>query len=205
VNELAFLGAVAAVYLMLAVSPGPNFLVITLSAASESRRHAVCVGLGVSTASVLWASLAAAGLGVLIAQFAGLERLLRIAGGLYLVYLGLRLLSARSSPIRAGVQPPARSLWQAYRFGLATNLTNPKSLAFFSSAFAALFTPGLPAWVQLAAIGIVAAISISWNLLVVAVFSSANARTGYTRAKPWVDRISGALMAFFGFRLLSGR
>jgi len=76
VGELGFLGAGAGWYLLLAASPGPKPLVITHRAANESRRHAVCVGLGISTASVLRAALAAAGLGLLMQYFAGLQRVL---------------------------------------------------------------------------------------------------------------------------------
>lgn len=204
-QELVFLSSVAALYLMLAVSPGPNFLVITLAAVSESRRHALCVGLGVSTASVLWASLAAVGLGVLISHFSGLQQLLQIAGGLYLLYIGIRLIRHAHLPLPESNPQAGRSGWQAYRYGLATNLTNPKSLVFFSSAFATLFTPGLPVWMRAAAVGVVAVISITWNFLVATLFSKSSTRQGYRRAKRWIDRLTGGLLAVFGLRLIFSR
>lgn len=204
-QELLFLSSVAALYLMLAISPGPNFLVITMAAVSESRRHALFVGLGVSTASVLWASLAAVGLGVLIAHFSGLQRLLQIAGGLYLLYIGIRLIRNAHLPLPESSAQAARSGWQAYRYGLATNLTNPKSLVFFSSAFATLFTPGLSVWARVAAVGVVAVISITWNILVATLFSNPRTRHGYRHAKRWIDRISGGLLAVFGLRLIFSR
>ena len=204
-QELLFLSSVAALYLMLAISPGPNFLVITMAAVSESRRHALLVGLGVSTASVLWASLAAVGLGVLISNFSGLQRLLQIAGGLYLLYIGIRLIRQAHLPLPESSAQASRTGWQAYRYGLATNLTNPKSLVFFSSAFATLFTPGLSVWARVAAVGVVAVISITWNVLVATLFSKPSTRQGYRHAKRWIDRISGGLLAVFGLRLIFSR
>jgi threonine efflux protein len=204
-QELLFLSSVAALYLMLAISPGPNFLVITMAAVSESRRHALLVGLGVSTASVVWAGLAAVGLGVVISHFSGLQRLLQIAGGLYLLYIGVRLIRNAHLPLPESSAQAGRSGWQAYRYGLATNLTNPKSLVFFSSAFATLFAPGLPIWTRVAAVGVVAVISITWNVLVATLFSKASTRQGYRHAKRWIDRVSGGLLAVFGLRLMFSR
>ena len=203
--ELGFLGAVAALYLVLAVSPGPNFLVITLAAMNESRRHALCVGLGVTTASVIWASLAALGLGVVLAQFSSLQWLLKVAGGAYLVYIGLRLMRQAHQALPERQHAASRTPWQAYRDGLATNLTNPKSLVFFSSVFATLFTPGLALWAKVAAVGVVAAISVGWNATVVLVFASQSTRAAYRQAKRWIDRVTGALLTVFGLRLIFGR
>lgn len=205
-QELIFLGSVAGLYLILVVSPGPNFLVITMAAVSQSRRHAIYTALGVSTASVLWASLAAAGLGMVIAHFGWAHRLLQVAGGLYLLYIGVKIFRNAPQPLpqRAayGVEQLAR---QAYRYGLVTNLTNPKSLVFFSSAFATLFTPDLAMWAKVSAVAVVGVISVAWNILMATAFSADRARQGYSRAKCAVDRLTGGLLAFFGLKLIFSR
>lgn len=202
-NELAFLASVAALYFVLAASPGPNFVVISQAAASRSRAYAIALSAGVSTASVVWAGLAAAGLGVFIARYGELYAWLRLAGGAYLIYLGLAMLRSPGRPAAAGATLPG-GLREAWRLGLWTNMTNPKSLAFFSSVFAALFSPGLPAWVQFAAVGVVGTVSFGWNLFVVSVFAAERARRAYRRAKTWVDAASGCLLSFFGLRLAAG-
>lgn len=205
-HELIFLGSVAGLYLMLAVSPGPNFLVITMAAVSQSRRHAIYTALGVSTASVLWAGLAAAGLGVVIAHFNWAHRVLQVAGGLYLLYIGVKIFRNAPQPMpqRAAYGVGQRTL-QAYRYGLVTNLTNPKSLVFFSSAFATLFTPGLAVWAKVSAVVVVALISIAWNILMATAFSADGARQNYSRAKCTIDRLTGGLLAFFGLKLIFSR
>lgn len=93
----------------------------------------------------------------------------------------------------------------AYRYGLLTNLTNPKSLAFFSSAFATLFTPGLALWAKVAAVLVVAAISLSRNVVVASVFSAQHARHACGKAKPVMGRLAGGLLAFFGAKLVPGK
>ncbi|KQP49068.1 LysE family translocator [Pseudorhodoferax sp. Leaf274] len=205
-SELIFLGSIASLYLMLAISPGPNFLVITATAISQSRLQAVGVGLGVSTASVLWASLAAVGLGVVIGQYQWAQQALRVVGGTYLIYIGVKMFRAADRPVvRRAPDLVVRSTWQAYRYGLVTNLTNPKTLVFFSSAFATLFTPDLALWAKAAAVLVVAMISITLNLLIASVFSAEVARRKYGDAKPAIDRVTGGLLALFGVKLLAGK
>ena len=205
-SELIFLGSIASLYLMLAISPGPNFLVITATAISQSRLHAVYVGLGVSTASVLWASLAAVGLGVVIGQYQWAQQILRVVGGGYLIYIGIKMFRAADRPtVRREQELAVRTRWQAYCYGLATNVTNPKTLVFFSSAFATLFTPDLALWAKAAAVLVVAAISLTLNILIASMFSAAVARRRYGAAKPVIDRVTGGLLSFFGVKLLVGK
>jgi threonine efflux protein len=205
-SEFIFLGSVALLYSMLVVSPGPNFLVVTTAAMSQSRRHAIYTGLGVSTASVIWVSLAAAGLGVLLAKFAWLQRGLQIGGGAYLLYIGAKQWRNATKPLAiAPANLSKQTALQAYRYGLVTNLTNPKSLAFFSSVFATLFAPNIVPWLKFAGIAIVAVISISWHLTVATAFSLAQARQSYARAKTVIDRCTGALLASFGGKLILGK
>lgn len=207
-EHAAFLATVAAVYFVLAASPGPNFLLITHAAASQPRRIAFFVCLGVSTASVFWASLAAAGLGLILQKMGAAYRLLQVAGGLYLVYLAWTMWRGPkqpATPASQGALAAIATVGQAYRRGLLTNLGNPKSLAFFGSAFASLFTSQQSLLLQLSAVAVVAAISIGWNLLVMAVFSAPALRDGYQRARRRVDRIAGLLLGAFGARMVLDR
>jgi len=135
--EITLLTALAGAFIVLIISPGPNFLVITQLSFSQSRQQGICAGLGVASGSILWALLAATGLGLVFQQLPWLQPTLQLLGGAYLTWLGSK--SLRS----AGSQPKPRdiaalgigSLSRAYRFGLLTNLTNPKALAFYTSVF----------------------------------------------------------------------
>ena len=205
-QNIPFLFGVAGLYLLLVVSPGPSFLVITTTAARQSRRQAIWTGLGVSAASVVWAGLAALGLGMLMAHMGWLHRLLQFVGGAYLVWIGVKTFLGASRPL-----PPSASVterrdaWRAFRDGLLTNLTNPKTLAFFSSAFATLFTPELRLGDKWAAVLVVGLMSVSWHLLLATVFSTRHVQARYARAKRHIDRFTGGLMAFFGLKLIFSR
>lgn len=204
-SDWAVLGSVFAVHVLAMVSPGPNVLVVTQTAASETRRAGVSAALGIATGAALMSSAALAGLSVVLSQAAWLHAALRLVGGAYLVYLGAKLWRGAGAPAAfplATSNGVARSDWRAFRLGLATNLTNPKALLFYGSVFAALFAPDAPLWLSFAAVGIIAVNSTGFHVALACLFSTPRAQAAYRRIKPWVDRVAGAGLALLGLRLV---
>lgn len=86
--------AFAGLSLLLAMTPGPDtFLVLRFSL--QGSRRGVAAVTGVALGSLLWALAVAAGLASLLEHSAAAYRIVKIAGGLYLIYLGLRILLSR--------------------------------------------------------------------------------------------------------------
>lgn len=202
-REILFLGSIAALYLPVLLSPGPNFLVLTKVAVAESRRQAIVTAIGISSASTLFATLAVAGVGLLVTRSPGAQMVLRLAGGAYLLYKGLTMMrhtGPRSSALEDGSFQ--QSLPRAYCNGLLTNLTNPQALLFFTSVFSTLLSTDLQPWAKPASVGLIAAISISVNLATVMLFSFSGVQQRYLNAKTWIDRVCGILLGGFGVKLL---
>jgi len=203
-HELLLLSALAGSVVVLIVSPGPNFLVITQLSISQSRLQGICASIGVATGSVIWATLAAAGLGLTFQRVPYLQPALQGVGGLYIGYIGV------STVMRAGGIAKTRDIAllridskaKAYRFGLLTNMTNPTAMAFYMSVFTALTAPALPIWVRFAGIGIVAALTTTWFVLLTTLFTVPSVQQRYRAAKFWVDLFTGGLMTLLGARLL---
>ena len=201
---LSLLG-IAAANLLAAASPGPAFLLVSRTAMTHGRSLALATGLGVASAAWSWAVAASLGLGVILIQAAWLYALLKLAGGLYLCWIGIQAIRHAREPMPeqgsgAGSVPGAARAW---RRGYAAGMTNPKVIVFFGSIFLTLFAAETPVWVRIAALGIVACNEVLWYSLVATLFSRGPARRVYGRAKTWVDRISGAVMFGFGLRLIS--
>jgi len=146
---------IALVHLLACLSPGPDiFLVIR-----NSLRHGAATGLrttlGILTGVVLHISLGIAGLSYLILQSPAGARAVALAGGAWLLFLGLRGLLARA-PDRpsnglASQAPAAPLSWrEAWMQGLLVNLLNPKALLFFLSLFSVLLGPDRDWTVRLA-------------------------------------------------------
>lgn len=203
-QELIVLGTLAATFFVLIASPGPNFLVITQIATSQSRVHGIFTGLGVATGSVVWATLAATGLGLVFAGVPWSQPLLQFVGGIYLAYIGVKVLrGARQTPKARDLSgQELDSLGRAYRFGVYTNMTNPKALAFYTSVFTSLIGPQLAPWVKAAGVGVVAVMAVSWFVLLATVFSIPRVQAAYRRAKFGIDVVTGIFLVGFGARLL---
>jgi len=205
-SYLPQLAAVAGVMLLGCVSPGPDLIAVT-SHALAKRRAGLFTAFGIATAHSFWASLAVFGLGLILAQVAWLYEAIRIAGAMYLVYLGAKTLiglrktasqtEARAISVRSGVQ--------AYQRGLIVGLTNPKAAAFFGSLFVTVLPAHAPLWVHVATIGVVASISLGWFTAMAILFSTKRVQHGYNRLRKPIDAVMGATLIGLGAKLAVDR
>ncbi len=217
----ATLTTLALLYLAALIIPGPNLLLLTHTAASASRRAALGVALGISTGTVMWVAVAVFGVQQIFEAAPALQTALRAVGGVYLLYLAWGLFGSirqrdQGSPAdrsrdrddrqaatdEAATPPAASSRATFYRRGLLTNLTNPKSMAFWTSVAVVSLDPQATLATRLAAVAMVGCMGLVYHLSLAWLFSTAPAQQAYLRAKPLLSAITGAIMTAFGVRLL---
>jgi threonine efflux protein len=213
-SYLPVLLQIAVVYLIAAITPGPNFFMISQMSLAGRRGLGAVSACGVGTASLIWASLALLGLSALLHQVAWLYEVIRIAGALYLVYFGARLLRASARPdpteqagaaaAHAAPAQPADYL-RAYRTGLVTCLTNPKSCAYWTSVFAAMLPAHVPLWFNGVVLVMIGALSAGWYGSVALLFASARAQAAYRRVRRPLDALCGAALVGLGAKLVAER
>lgn len=116
--------------------PGADFALVLRAAASHGRASGAWTAVGVAAGVLAWAAATAAGLSALLAAAPSALLVLRTAGGIYLVGLGIRTAIARPGP-RPGQGPAAGG----FPTGLAANLTNPKVGVFYLSVVPGLLPP----------------------------------------------------------------
>jgi threonine efflux protein len=189
---------VAGVHWAAMASPGPNVLLVARTAMADSRRAALAAAAGVTCGAVLLAMAAAFGLGLLVQQVGWLRAAIQIAGGAYLVFLGVQTWRSAREPLRVSSGAGERSTAH-FRRGLFTNLSNPKAAVFFGSVLA----PTLDSadWVAVAAIGLIAVDALVWHSLLAVLFARPRVQRGYGRAKAGIDRVVGAALALLGLKL----
>jgi threonine efflux protein len=192
-----------AIGLAAAMIPGPTFFVVGQTAMERSRKEALQAVAGAATSAVLWATAALVGTATLFALYPSLERTLQLAGGLYLIYLGVQFWrSARTQP--KATSAPAALRGNAYLRGFMTDLLNPKTLVFFGSIFVLVIKADSPLWVRVAAIGVTATVSLTWYGAVALFLSSGSVRTRFLSMRNVIERVCGAVMFAFGVNLLLG-
>ena len=201
-GDCSFLWGFGLVWALAVVLPGPNFLVAARSGLTATRGRALLTALGIATGSVTWAFSAMVGLHALFLAFAWLYGAVKILGGLYLLYVGVTVIRSAFAKQERGATTVDPGRAGGYRIGLLTNLSNPKSAAFFGSMLLTLLPPQLTPFQALATLALVFAISLSWYSLVAVGFSLGFMHRGYQRIRRGLSACIGSLMLFFGLRLI---
>jgi threonine efflux protein len=200
----AQLAGLLAIWFLAVISPGPAFLVLSHLAIGRSRASALGGALGQSLGAILYAALTLWGLAVLVTQIAWLGSVLRIAGAVYLIYLGLSLFLSASQEEGPSTQPQVSAgadAWAGFRIGFITAMTNPKAIAFFVSLFAVALPADLTNGERLFVLACGFAMELSWYVFVAFALSSERLRRLYARARKPIDRILGAALLLLGVRL----
>lgn len=194
--------------LLLNIMPGPDSLLIMLRSGSQGWRAGSVAALGIGTGVMVHVLAAALGLSALLSASAELFTVIKLAGALYLVYLGVSLFRqpAANSAAGAAVTLPVLSYGQIYRQGVLTNVLNPKVALFFLAFVPQFIAPDAPdkafAFILLGCIfnlnGMI------WCHLLV--FSTAYARNKVklpARIGRWLNRGIGTLFVGLGIKLAS--
>jgi threonine/homoserine/homoserine lactone efflux protein len=205
VQELTATIGIATALAIGAASPGPSFVMVARTAASSTRANGLCAALGMGIGGLVFAVASLLGLHGLLLAVPSLYGILKIAGGLYLAYLGLRIWRGAQSPLigamsaqPAGSTAAARSL----ALGLATQLSNPKTAIVYASVFAAFLPSNASLAFNLAIASVVFLVEAGWYSLVATALSSARPRAAYLRFKACIDRAAGGIMIVLGLKLV---
>ena len=131
---------------LLIVTPGPDTALIIRNALAAGPRASSYSAIGVAIGILAWATAATFGVGVLLEQSSIAFTALKLAGGVYLCYLGVRtLLTTHREADQPGTGSTGRAAltdWTAFQQGLVSNLLNPKTGAFFVVVMPQFLMPG---------------------------------------------------------------
>ena len=137
---------------VLAVTPGPGVLYIVTRSLVQGLRSGLVSVAGVALGNLGNAFAASVGLAALFAVSSLAFSLVRYAGALYLVFLGVQML--RSSPSEnSATIPSAVSLTRVFRDGFVVALLNPKTTLFFAAFLPQFLTLGAPPMFQSMVLG----------------------------------------------------
>jgi len=195
---------------LVTLSPGPDNLMVLSLGISRGRSQGVAFGLGCALGCLSHTTLAVLGVSALIAASAVAFLALKIAGGLYLIWLGAQALRSRASIdlSNRGAQAPGEGLWSLFTRGLVANAVNPKVILFFL-AFLPQFVDAARGGVagQTALLGIVFTFQAALIFSAIGYFAG---RLGqvfrrHPGAGAWLDRMAGSVFILLGLRLIVSR
>ncbi len=201
-NYTLVLISVFAVFIPALILPGPDFVAVVRSSMTRGTRAGLLTTLGVSMGLCLYATLSLLGLSAILVQYQWLTWTVRVLGGCYLIFLGIRLLRAKAQPIE--VDEAARPVGKrAILFGFLVTLTNPKAIVLFASVFATAVTASTPLWLMGLMIALVTASSLLWYTCVSLFMSSGPVVRRFQRARHWIERAAGVCFIGLGGKVLA--
>lgn len=199
---LAFTFAAA----VLLIIPGPTILTVISYSVSHGYRAKipliVAVALGDSTAL----ALSLLGLGALLAESAFWFQVVKWAGGLYLLFLGLRLFSAGIKPLRFQQDTENCSSWKLFLNTYLVTALNPKGIVFFVAFLPLFINPDTNVTQQLWILALTFVALATLNATAYAVFAG---KIRQILSSPKTQRLfnitGGSLLCTAGFWALSAR
>ena len=198
--------AFVAASVVLLIIPGPTILSVISYSVAHGRRANVplvaAVALGDSTAL----ALSLLGLGALLATSAFWFTVVKWVGGLYLLWLGIKLLRAGASPMAADAPPVPLSRWRLFANTWLVTALNPKGMVFFVAFLPQFLRADAPTAPQLWVLAITFVVLATINATLYAVFAAAARRLlSSPRAQRRFNLAGGGLLSVAGLWALTVR
>jgi threonine/homoserine/homoserine lactone efflux protein len=193
---LPVLGFTAAATL-LTLTPGVDTAMVLRSAATGGPRQGVAAAAGICLGLLVWGLSAATGLSLLLAASHAAYTAVKLAGAVYLLWLGINLL--RHKPVVAAAPLPASGAFQRALMG---NLLNPKVGVFYVTFLPQFIPAGVN--VPVFSLGLTVinlALDAAWFAALIALTVPLAAALARPEVKRALDRVTGATLIGFGLRL----
>ena len=193
---LAFAGIAA----LLTILPGADMALVAKVTLQDGRRAAFLTSLGICAGLPFHATASALGLSVILATSATAFTVVKIAGAVYLAYLGVQTIRHAGRPIAVGPVRRVRSPGSALAQGFLSNILNPKVALFYLTFLPQFIGPGDPV---LAKSLLLAGIHVAMGLLWLPLYAYALHRLAamVLGARRWLELVSGAALVGLGVRL----
>ncbi len=183
--------------------PGPDTLVVLRNAVVAGKRTAARTALGVLTGLSVWVAAAVLGVTAILRASHDGYLVLRIAGAIYLTYIGLQALRSRAVGQPLDSSAPKRSLvGRGYRAGLLTDLLNPKVGVFFMTFMPAFIPHGAPLAISTLGMGAVfVLLTGAYFAVMLAFVQRLLTWLGNEHHRRRLNRATGLVLIGFGIRL----
>jgi threonine/homoserine/homoserine lactone efflux protein len=184
-------------------APGPDNLQVLARGISQGRAAGLVAALGFAAGLTFHTTLAAFGVAALLRSSPLAFQIVKIAGGLYLIWIGIKAL--RSQGLASAHSRPSQPLSAVFRQSVTGNMMNPKVTLFF-----VVFLPQFvdPSGTQRVAVQMIE-LGLVFMLQTLAIFSAfglfAGALGVWLKRRPrvgvWLDRLAGATFIALGLRV----
>jgi threonine efflux protein len=151
-------------WFIIVILPGPNLFATVSSSTCHSRMAGIATSMGIAFGTTIWCILSLLGLTVILHSGSFVYEILKLLGGAYLIYLGLKTILTQKKIISDKPQPINHSttITKTFIKGVMIDLSNPKAAIYFTSLFAVGIPIGASLWYKFAVIVSIVTIAGAW-------------------------------------------
>jgi len=201
-------GLFLAAGILLNLTPGPDTVYILGRSIAQGREAGIASALGICVGSIFHTCAAALGLSAILATSSLAFGAIKLLGGAYLVFLGLKMILDRRKQLSLPTNFRLPTTIAAFRQGVLTNVLNPKVALFYLAFLPQFIDPAsnmkVPAFLVLGltfvTTGTIWCLILAWSASAL----SERLRTNEAIAQ-WLNQTAGALFVFLGLRLATAK
>jgi len=191
--------------LVVAITPGPGIFYIVARTLAGGRTEGLASSVGLGLGGLVHVGGGAVGISALVMASAEAFTLLKIAGALYLIWLGLK--TWREARVVEPTDVKTTGVRRAFREGIVVEALNPKTAAFFLAFIPQFVDPSANVAAQFILLGLIS-VTLNTGVDLVVTYWAAKARAGLTKRPSFITKTrqaSGAVMCGLGATLLFAR
>ncbi|WP_028880283.1 LysE family translocator [Terasakiella pusilla] len=185
------------------VSPGPEFLLISRQTLEHGKKIGLFCVLGSLLGSIIHIGYSSFGLAQVLSQSKNALLFIQLAGGGYLIYLGLGAMRARPKQCTDSQLPLLlENSRKSLRKGFLCNLLNPKAILYYPAVFTFVLSSDISNG-EITIYGLwMMSIHALWFTFVVLILSKPRINQLYGQYSHWIDRILGVAMVLLGLKVI---
>ena len=194
---------VALIHLLGAMSPGPDFVMITRNSLIYSRRTGIYSAIGLGLGVIVHITYSLLGIALIISQSIILFNIIKFIGAGYLIYIGVRSLISKSSHLKLATDEHKVDISprKAISIGFLTNVLNPKVTLFFLSLFTLVISPSTPLGVKLFMGAEMTIVTALWFTLVAYLISHHFVKSRFEKVQKFAGKFIGVVLIGLGIKV----
>jgi len=194
---------VALAHLLAVISPGPDFIMITRNSLIYSRKTEIYSAIGLGLGILVHVTYSLVGIGLIISQSIVLFNIIKFIGAAYLIYIGYKSLTSKSSKTNVTVSDQKKDISKlaAIRIDFITNATNPKATLFFLSLFTIIVTPTTPLFIKILMGAEMSIVTALWFMLVAYLTSHHLVKSRISGIQHFAEKFIGVVLIALGIKV----
>jgi len=200
--------AVVLAHFLALLSPGPDFLIVVKSGIKNTKNIAIGVAFGIALANAIYIIICIVGVGAIIAKSVIIMILLKVLGGIFLIYLAMMSLKSRKRDYEqlilnaTSVKAQGSTFKKEFLIGFLSGILNPKNIIFYLSLFSLVLTNEVSLVVKVALGVWMTFLVFSWDTFIILVLSRNSIRELFSKLAFYIDKIAGVVLGLFGVKLI---